>query len=73
MWRAAPFKKPHGVVQMFSAWFQLLLACMPVMFWLNAPGIGGGTPGTVGGCVVPVARETSAVGLDAGANVIVRV
>src|SRR5262245_36333701 len=60
---AAPFKKPQGVVQMLSAWFQLLLACWPVMFWLNTPGIGAGTPGTVGGCVGPVARETRPSGL----------
>ena len=70
---AAPFRKPHGVVQMLRAWFQLLLACMPVMFWLNTPGIGAGTPGTVGGWVGPVARETSAVGLAAGAKLMVRV
>ena len=66
---AAPFRKPHGVVQMFSAWFQLVLACVPVMFWLNTPGIGAGAPGTVGGCVGPVARETSAAGSPAGAEV----
>ena len=46
---------------------------MPVMFWLNTPGIGAGTPGTVGGCVGPVARDTSAVGAAGGAKVIVRV
>ena len=70
---AAPFRKPHGVVQMFSACAQLVLACMPVMFWLNTPGIGAGTPGTVGGCVGPVARETSAVGSAACPKLIVRV
>src|SRR5215510_3657194 len=32
------------------------------MFWLNTPGTGAGAPGTVGGCVGPVARETSAAG-----------
>ena len=58
---------------MFSAWFQLVSACMPVMFWLNTPGIGAGVPGTVGGWVGPVALETSAVGLAAGPKLIVRV
>src|SRR5687768_17954103 len=43
------------------------------MFWLNTPGIGGGVPGTVGGCVGPVALDTRAVGLGAGAKLIVRV
>ena len=43
------------------------------MFWLSTPGIGAGAPGTVGGCVGPVALETSAVGLAAGAKLIVRV
>jgi len=43
---AAPFRNPQGVVQMFSACPQFVLACWPVMFWLNTPGIGGGvTPG----------------------------
>ena len=46
---------------------------MLVMFWLNTPGIGAGAPGTVGGCVGPVALETSAVGLAAGPKLIVRV
>ena len=43
------------------------------MFWLKTPGIGGGNPGTVGGIVGPVARETRAVGLAAAPNEMVRV
>src|SRR5688572_17900730 len=70
---AAPFRKPHGVVQMFSACVQFVLACVPVMFWLNTPGIGAGVPGTAGGCVGPVARETSAAGSAAWPKLIVRV
>jgi hypothetical protein len=26
---AAPFRNPQGVVQMFSAWFQFVSACIP--------------------------------------------
>src|SRR5688500_8359636 len=35
--------------------------------------MGGGIPGTVGGCVGPVARETSAVGLAGSPKLTVRV
>ena len=58
---------------MFRAWPQLVVACSPVMFWLSTPGIGAGTPGTVGGCVGPVARETSAVGSVVCPKLIARV
>jgi hypothetical protein len=40
---------------------------------LKTPGVGAGTPGTVGGCVGPVARDTRSVGAAGGAKVIVRV
>ena len=51
----------------------MLPACAPVMFWLKTPAACAGTPGIVGGCVGPVARETRAVGSPAGPNVSVRV
>src|SRR5215216_1121057 len=73
LFAAAPLTNPHGVVQMFKACVQLLAACIPVMFWLSSPGIGGGAPGTVGGCVRPVARDTSAIGSDDCAKLMVRV
>ena len=40
---------------------------------LDLPGIGAGVPGTVGGWVGPVARETSAARFDDGAKSMVRV
>ena len=43
---AAPFRKPHGVVQMFSACAQLAAACAAVMVWLSVPGVGRAMPGT---------------------------
>ena len=70
---AAPFRKPHGVVQTFSACAQLLPACALVMFWLNTPAGCAGTPGIAGGRVGPVARETRAVGSPAESNLSVRV
>src|SRR6187455_2481138 len=70
---AAPFRNPHGVVQTLSACPQFVVACMLLMFWLNTPGIGAGTPGTVGGCVGPVARDTSAIGPAAVPKLMVRV
>src|SRR5215510_13149702 len=73
LFAAAPFRKPQGVVQMFRACAQVPAACAPVMFWLKTPGAGAGTPGTVGGCVGPVARETSDAWSAGGAKVIVRV
>src|SRR5688572_14549688 len=72
LFAAAPFRKPQGVVQTFNALFQLF-SCWPEMFWLNTPGIGAGVPGTVGGWVGPVARETRACGVAGGWKVIVRV
>ena len=63
---------PHGVVQIFSAWTQFV-ACTPLMFWLKTPGTGAGEPGTTGGWVGPVARDTSAVGPAAVPKLIVRV
>src|SRR4029450_14112453 len=73
LFAAAPFRNPHGVVQMLSACAQLLPAWAPVMFWLNTPGGWGGTPGTAGGWVGPVARETRAVGSGGCPKLMVRV
>src|SRR5688572_6574796 len=56
---------------MLSACAHWPLACIALMFWLKTPGIGAGTPGTVGGCVGPVARDTSP--MVVGAKVTVRV
>ena len=54
----AAVRNPHGVIQMLSPCVQPW-ACVAVMFWASVPAGCGGTPGTSGGCVVPVARETS--------------
>ena len=58
---------------MFCACPQDEVACVAVMFWLNTPGVGGGAPGTVGGCVGPVARERSGAASAGLSKLIVRV
>src|SRR5688500_14735184 len=72
LFAAAPFRNPHGVIQMFSACPQLPAACPAVIVWLSNPGIGTGPPGTDGGCVVPVARETRAVIVSGFAKLMAR-
>src|SRR5687767_3662286 len=73
LFAAAALRKPHGVDQTLNACAKLLPSCVPVMFWLNTPGTGAGAPGTVGGWVGPVARDTRSAGAAGGAKLIVRV
>src|SRR5918993_3758817 len=70
---AAALRKPHGVDQTLNACAKAVFSCWPVTFWLNTPGVGAGAPGTVGGIVGPVARDTRSVAAAGWPKLMVRV